>query len=117
MSTLNTLLMVLIPVGVAIAMGRLLHAQAGGPSVAIWAAVGTLSTTFWIVAGVFMIVGGFDPRRRDRGNRRRLPGDRQLSTLQRGAKPQPAGLAHGFAVSVIFTQRILKMLETLLKRR
>jgi hypothetical protein len=59
MSTLNTLLMVLIPVGVAIAMGRLLHAQAGGPSVAIWAAVGTLSTTFWIVAGVFMIVGGF----------------------------------------------------------
>ena len=59
MSSFNTLLMVLIPLGVAIAIGRLLHSQADGPSVTLWAAFGTLSTMFWVVAGVFMIVGGF----------------------------------------------------------
>jgi hypothetical protein len=59
MTTLNTLLMVLIPVGVGIALGRLLHGKTGGASVTIWAAYGTLSTTFLAVAGVFMVVGGF----------------------------------------------------------
>jgi|AntDeeMinimDraft_5_1070356.scaffolds.fasta_scaffold00374_8 hypothetical protein len=59
MSALNTALMVLIPVGVGIALGKLLSTSAGGPSVAIWAAFGTATSTFWMVAGIFMIVGGF----------------------------------------------------------
>jgi hypothetical protein len=53
------MLSVLIAIGVGIALGRLLYTQAGGASVTIYSAIGTLTTTFWMIVGVFMIVGGF----------------------------------------------------------
>jgi len=58
MSTLNSLLMILVPIGVAFAAGHLLFQRRGSGAVAATSAYGTVMGTFWTLVGVFMIIGG-----------------------------------------------------------
>ncbi|WP_157884853.1 hypothetical protein [Halorubrum aethiopicum] len=58
MTTLNSLLMILVPIGVAFAVGHLLFRQRGAGAVAATAGYGTVTGVFWTLVGVFMIVGG-----------------------------------------------------------
>jgi len=58
MSTLNSLLMILVPIGVAFAAGHLLFQRRGSGAVAAASAYGTVMGTFWTLVGVFMIIGG-----------------------------------------------------------
>jgi len=47
MSTLNSLLMILVPIGVAFAAGHLLFQRRGSGAVAATSAYGTVMGTFW----------------------------------------------------------------------
>jgi ABC-type antimicrobial peptide transport system permease subunit len=59
MTNMNTVLMILIAIGIGIVFGQFLFRQAGGSSRTVSTAIGTATGTFWVVVGIFMIVGGF----------------------------------------------------------
>ena len=58
MTTLNSLLMILVPIAVALAVGHLLFRRRGSGAVAATSAYGTVMGSFWTLVGVFMIIGG-----------------------------------------------------------
>jgi len=56
---MNQLLTVLVAIGVALALGHLAFSSRGDSSVMWYSAYGTLSMSFGILLGVFLILGGF----------------------------------------------------------
>lgn len=59
-SDLNSVLMILIPIGVAFAIGQLLFRTRGETAVEAYSLIGAATGTFWVGVGVFMIVGGLE---------------------------------------------------------
>jgi len=59
MSVLNSMMTVLIALGVAVAMGQILFNQAGSGAPTLYSAFGTITGTFWFLGGFFMLLGGF----------------------------------------------------------
>ncbi|WP_254810610.1 hypothetical protein [Natronosalvus amylolyticus] len=56
---MNQLLTVLLAIGVGLAIGHLAFSSRGDSSVILYSAYGTLSMTFGMVIGAFLILGGF----------------------------------------------------------
>lgn len=59
MSALNSLLGVLVAIGVGIALGQLLFRRHGAAGVGLYAGFATITGTVWFIAAVFLIIGGF----------------------------------------------------------